>query len=284
MTADDRLRSETARALLDQVRAVLPSTVVGLDFDGTLAPIVDDPDAAYIHPDAAQALLALAGRVRALAIITGRPAEQAVELGGLDDLGARFAERGLELLVFGQYGNQTWSSSAPRVRSAPAPAGLDDFRAELPGLLTELGAAEAFVEEKGIAVGIHTRRLPDPDRTLELLTVPVGELAARHGLSVEPGRQVLEVRGEGMHKGLVVRELVARFDAKGFVYAGDDLGDIEAFDALDEVGGDGLVTLRVFSAHPGEDSPLGRRADLEVDGPDGVLTLLTTLAEPSPSR
>ncbi len=77
---EDRYAALVARAA---------DVVVGLDFDGTLAPIVDDPESAHIHPDAPEVLTALASAVRAVAVITGRPARQALALGGLDEVGQR---------------------------------------------------------------------------------------------------------------------------------------------------------------------------------------------------
>ena len=62
-------------------------TVVGLDFDGTLAPIVEDPSEAHIHPDAGEVLVDLADQVLAVAVVTGRPARQALDLGGLEEVG-----------------------------------------------------------------------------------------------------------------------------------------------------------------------------------------------------
>ncbi len=57
------------------------STIVGLDFDGTLSPIVEDPSEALIDPDAHDVLVSLSAQVRAIAVITGRPARQALALG-----------------------------------------------------------------------------------------------------------------------------------------------------------------------------------------------------------
>ena len=67
--------------------------MVGLDFDGTLAPIVDDPEKARIHPDAGAVLVDLATQVLAIAVITGRPARQALDLGGLEEVGDDIAAR-----------------------------------------------------------------------------------------------------------------------------------------------------------------------------------------------
>src|SRR4051812_9206821 len=78
--------------------------LVALDFDGTLAPIVEDPESAVIHPDAPKVLVDLAGQVRAVAVLTGRPARQVLALGGLDAVGDAIGEAGRELVILGQYG------------------------------------------------------------------------------------------------------------------------------------------------------------------------------------
>ncbi|MGZ4449200.1 MAG: trehalose-phosphatase, partial [Nocardioides sp.] len=213
------------------VRAA-PSTVVGLDFDGTLSPIVDDPAAAHIHPDAAEVLVDLARQVSAVAVITGRPARQALALGGLEEVGNAVADAGKELYLFGQYGNERWSSTRRRVVSPRPPHGLATFLRDLPRVLRASDAADAFLEDKGLAVAVHTRRLPDPDAAFARLLPPLRELAASHDLVVEPGRNVVEVRSPGMHKGLAVEALAEELEAGGFLFAGDDLGDLEAFEAV----------------------------------------------------
>lgn len=250
--------------------------VVGLDFDGTLSPIVDDPERAHIHPDARDVLVELAREVRAIAVITGRPARQVLDLGGLEEVGTAIAESGSELHVFGQYGNERWSSTRRRIVSPRPPRGLATFERELPRVLRTHDAASAYVEDKGLAVAVHTRRLPDPEAAFDALLPPLRDLAARHELAVEPGRNVIEVRSPGMHKGLAVRTLVEELTARAFLFAGDDLGDLEAFEALDELASEGLATLRVCSAS-GEQSALVPLSDVVVTGPEGVLELLARL-------
>ena len=262
--------SEAKYAALVQAAA---TSVIGLDFDGTLAPIVEDPEAAVIHPGACELLLDLAAEVAAVAVITGRPAQQALDLGGFEKLGHAMEAGGRHLYVVGQYGNERWSSSDPRIDSAAPPPGLAGFEEDLPDLLSRLGAAEAFIERKGLAVAIHTRRLDDPQEAFERVLPELRDLAARHDLTVEPGKEVVEVRGAGTHKGHAIRDLVADTEATGFLFAGDDLGDIEAFEALDDLTGRGLATLRV-SSDASLTSPLRSLVDIVVDGPDGVLALL----------
>jgi trehalose 6-phosphate phosphatase len=250
--------------------------VVGLDFDGTLAPIVDDPEAAHIHPDAPQVLVDLAAQVRAVAVITGRPARQALALGGLEEVGDAIGDSGRELFVLGQYGNERWSSTNRRVISPKPPRGLATFMGEIPRLLRQADATDAWVEEKGLAVAVHTRRLADPEGAFERLIGPVTEAAGSHDLDVEPGRWVVEVRAPGMHKGAAVRHLSEELDAKAFAFCGDDLGDVEAFKAVEELRVKGLPGLLVCSASD-EQNALADLADVVVDGPDGVLDLLREL-------
>ena len=267
----------------DAVVGVAARTVVGLDFDGTLAPIVDDPAKAHIHPDAAAALVDLASEVAAIAVITGRPARQALDLGGLEEVGDALQAAGKELFVFGQYGNERWSSGRRRILGARPPRGLATFERDLPRTLRQAGADAAFVEDKGLAVAVHTRRLPDPEAAFERLLPPMRELAHRHGLVLEPGRAVIEVRSAGSHKGLVVDRLAAVLDAQGFVFAGDDLGDVEAFEAVEELGKQGIAPLRVCSASD-EQSALVELSDVVVRGPEGVIELLGRLASDARAR
>lgn len=251
------------------------SLVVGLDFDGTLAPIVDDPEIARIHPDAPGVLIELAGQVRAIAVITGRPARQVLALGGLDEVGDAIGAKHRELFVLGQYGNERWSSANRRVISPRPPRGLAVFLRELPRTISRTGF-DPWVEEKGLAVAVHTRRLADPQAAYDVLLPALSELAASNGLRVEPGRYVVEVRAAGMDKGRAVHQLVDELDAGAFLFAGDDLGDVEAFEAVADLRAQGHPTLLACSGSK-EESALVDLADLVVPGPAGVLDLLRQL-------
>ena len=250
--------------------------VVGLDFDGTLAPIVDNPEYAHIHPEAGDVLVDLAAQVRAVAVITGRPARQALDLGGLEEVGNAIGESGRELFVLGQYGNERWTSTDRLVISPKPPRGLATFMGEIPRLLRRADAAGAWVEEKGRAVAVHTRRLDDPEGAFERLLPLLSEAARSHDLDVEPGRWVVEVRAHGMHKGAAVRRLTNEVGAKAIVFCGDDLGDIEAFKAVEELRGEGLPCLLVWAEHD-DHNALADLADVVVDGPEGTLDLLREL-------
>jgi trehalose 6-phosphate phosphatase len=250
---------------------------VGLDFDGTLSPIVDDPREAHIDPAAPAVLIALAHQCRALAVITGRPARQVLALGGLDEVGDAIGEAGRELFIFGQYGNERWSSQSRRVITPPPPPGLASFLRDLPRLIRRTGL-EPWVEEKGLAIAVHTRKLDDPAAAYDALLPLLTESARGHDLHVEPGRFVIEVRAAGMDKGVALDRLVDEVGAKAVVFAGDDLGDLEAFEAGEALRRRGFPVLLVCSASA-EQSRLAELADVITDGPPGVLEFLRRLCD-----
>ena len=272
----DPLPTPATPAGRDGLAAILADpgkTVVGLDFDGTLAPIVADPEQARAHPEAVPALAALAPKVASVAVVTGRPAGVAVRHGGFAGVA------GLEhLIVLGHYGAERWDAVSGEV-SAPAPhPGVAAVRAELPGVLDREGAWQGtWIEEKGRAVAVHTRRAADPQAAFEALRAPLTDLATRHGLIVEPGRLVLELRPPGMDKGVALLEHVRETGASAVLYAGDDLGDLPAFSAVDRLRADGVPGLLVCSGSD-EVAQLRERADVVVDGPAGVVRLLRGLA------
>ena len=270
-------RTAEGRQRYDALVADAAKTVVGLDFDGVLSPIVDDPTQASIHPDGPEVLVELADQVRGIAVITGRPARQAIALGSLDEVGVTIAERGHELFLLGQYGNERWSSGTRRVVSPRPPRGLGSFMSELPQMLRRHDAADAFVEEKGLAVAVHTRRLPDPRAAYDRLLPVLTDAASRFGLGVEPGRLVIEVRAPGMHKGQALRTIHDELGAHGVIFAGDDLGDIEAFRAVGELRDGGAPALLICSGSE-EQKALVDLSDIVVDGPAGVLALLRQFA------
>lgn len=241
-------------------------SLIALDFDGTLSPIVPDPENSRIAAGGLDALRALASAVGQIAIITGRPAGSVVELGGLDGVP--------RLLVEGQYGAEHWYEGTLEVPEAPA--GLDAVRAELPALLAGADPG-VHVEDKRLALGVHTRRATDPDGALAALADPVRDLARAHGLTVSPGRYVLEIRGRGEDKGQTLARLAADVDPVAVLYAGDDVGDLAGFDMVEAMRRDGTAGLTVCSGSS-EAPEVAARADLVVDGPSGVVALLVALA------
>jgi trehalose 6-phosphate phosphatase len=246
--------------------------LIALDFDGTLAPIVSEPSAARPHPDVLPALERLATGIGTLAIITGRPAPVAVELGGFASIPG--------LIVIGHHGFDRWEGG--QLTAPPPPPEVVTARTRLPGALAAAGAPEGtWVEDKGHALVVHVRRTADPQAALARLTGPMAELAAGTGLDSKPGRLVIELRPTGVDKGTALAELIAERDPAAVLFAGDDLGDLPAFAAVRAARAAGRYGVTVASAS-GEVTALAEEADLVVDGPDGVSALLGSLADALP--
>jgi trehalose 6-phosphate phosphatase len=259
VTAGDPLADHAAR-----LAAHADEVAVCLDFDGTIAPIVEDPQAARPLPGVVELLGPLADRHAAVALISGRPATYLAShaaAAGVRYLGLY----GLEEIVEGRV------QVDPRLEAA-RPA-VEAARKDLAGD-PAVTASGAFIEDKRYAVAVHTRRVADPDRWAEPIGKAAARIAARHGLEVVPGRMVWELRPRvRSDKGDAVRRVVAESGARALVVAGDDLGDLPAFAAAAELGGG----LRVVARSAEAPAALLDAADLAVDGPEGVRELLEHL-------
>jgi trehalose 6-phosphate phosphatase len=261
--------TEAGRLGLAALLAEPSRALIALDFDGTLAPIVPDPDEARAHPGVRPVLARLSAAGVRIAVITGRPAQVAVDYGGLGDVTG--------LVVLGHYGLERWSDGEV---SAPAEdEGVAVVRDRLPELLRRLGAADGTaIEDKGRSLAVHVRRATDPVAAMAVVEPALRVLAAETGLVVEPGRMVLELRPAGADKGAALRSFVDELQPSSAMFVGDDLGDLAAFDCLDQLRADGLPGLLVCSGST-EVTQLADRADLVVDGPPGVVALLESLAD-----
>ena len=236
-----------------------------LDFDGTLAPIVDDPAAAAPLPGVPALLERLAGRFAAVALVSGRPARW---------LADRVAAAGVHYL--GLYGMEEIHRGELSV-APEAEAVRPSVRAALAELAADpvVAASGAHLEDKGISIGVHLRRVADPARWSGPVEAAARAAAERHGLDLQPGRLVVELRpAAALDKGTAVRKVAGDARAELVVAAGDDRGDLAAFRAVEELAAAGLDGLRVAVRSAEAPAELLERADLVVDGPEGLRELL----------
>ncbi|MCK9874431.1 trehalose-phosphatase [Frankia sp. Ag45/Mut15] len=247
--------------------------LVALDYDGTLSPIVARPADAVPAAGAVEALLAISRLVGTVAIITGRPVAAVLELTRLEKL----ADLG-DFVILGQYGLQRWDSQRREITSPDPLPGVAAVRAALPGVLRDAPPG-TVVEDKHHALVVHVRRAADPDAALAALSPALTTLATENGLEAAPGKRVLELRPPGHDKGGALRELVATRGARSVLVAGDDLGDLPAFDAVEELRATGVPGIAVCSDSPEVPNAVRERADLVVGGPAGMVSLLEVLIE-----
>ncbi len=245
--------------ITDLLRAALPSGLVALDFDGTLAPISPRPGDARPLAGVHQLLRAVRATGATVAVITGRSVASLLRVSGFGGVPG--------IVIYGTHGAERWQAGT--LRTAAAPPGLDELRLSLPGLLASAGP-DLWLEDKKLSLVIHARLTADPDRVLEMLRAPVEAAATAAGLGVRPGKEVLEICIPGIDKGTAIRELMNDDTAAAF-YAGDDLGDLPAIRevrAWARRSGRPALTVGVGSG------PAGRQADVTVPDPQGVLSLL----------
>jgi trehalose 6-phosphate phosphatase len=260
---------EAGRAGWDAIVAEPGRAMIALDYDGVLAPIVDDPTQAVPEPGAVETLCRLAASVGTLAIVTGRPAEVAVQLGGLDSVPG--------LVVEGQYGAERWADG--QLTTPHDPPEVVAAAAGLPAALAAAGADPAvWVEDKRLALVVHTRRTRDPDGELARLEPALARFAVAYQLEPHPGKMVLELRPPGHDKGGVLRRLATERQPAAVLFAGDDVGDLPGFEAVAELRAGGTPGLSVASASA-EAAAVAEAADVAVDGPAGVVALLSRLAD-----
>jgi len=253
---------------LRRLSGLLDRTLVALDFDGVLSPIVPDPASAVALPGTAEVLTAVAARVARVAVVTGRPAADAVRLGSLDGIPG--------LVVLGHYGLQRWEAGT--LSTPDSDDGVEVARRRAAGLAADRPGVT--VEDKQHSVALHTRSAPDPAAALAELRPHADAVAAETGLQVTPGRFVLELRPVGVDKGVAIRSLVAETGAAAVLYAGDDLGDLPAVAAVRDLSSSGAIGAGLVVCSDAEEASADLRAaaDVVVPGPPGVQALLRELA------
>jgi len=217
-----------------------------LDYDGTLAPIVDDPDAAVPHPDVPDLLRTLDDRFPVW-IVTGR------------DLRALSSFLDQPLKAIGLHGAQEGVVGGEMQLLMPdeAAQALRRLRASVPSV------KGLNIEDKDQAFAVHYREVDDEEEARERLSAWLDAMPEM--LDAIWGKKVVELRPDGLTKGSAVRRIADEHPDCTPVYLGDDTTDEDAFAALQDMGRD-AITVRI-----GEEKT---RADHRLAGPDAVVDYL----------
>ena len=212
---------------------------VMLDLDGTLAPIVSRPEDVEVLPGVGTSAR-LVGRC-VVALVSGRASEDVRRV--VDVPGVRIDR-----------------DARARRRAAPREGHASRDRMRRRDGRRVGGGEEA-------AVAVHFRALPDADAAAEATTRGVGRVAAAHGLELVPGKAILELMPIGApRKGDAVQALVHGEDLQAVLFAGDDVGDLDAFAALRRLRAAGRWTCAVAASGPDPSPAVVDAADLVVEG------------------
>jgi trehalose 6-phosphate phosphatase len=237
--------------------------LVALDFDGTLAPEVDDPDAARALPEARAAVLALLELPGTrVAVVSGRSLHSLERVADLPDTALLVGSHGIEI----------------RLDKAGDPVGLDTTELRqvdaLGNVLGEVADSydQVWLEAKPAGFALHTRLATEQNSRVAHLEALNDVRALNHeaelgDVTVRRGKNVLEFSVRSTTKGDAIEHLREYTDASAVFYAGDDVTDEDAFAAL---GPDD------FGLKSGSGDTV---ADHRVAGPIQVAQVLALLAE-----
>jgi len=200
-----------------------------LDFDGTLVEFADDPTGVRVNAALRRAVESAATRLSgALALISGRPIEQ---------IDRCFAPA--RLPVAGLHGLERRASDGTRFKAKPAPA----LRAAATRLRTTLKRQRGmFLEDKGATLAIHFRAAPQQRQAArELAEATLARLGA--GFRLLPGAEVIELVPSAAGKDAAVRAFMRESPYAGRrpLFVGDDVTDIQGFEAARDLGGCGIA-------------------------------------------
>jgi trehalose 6-phosphate phosphatase len=246
--------------LLDEPAA----SAVMVDFDGTLAPIVADPASARAVPGAARTLGALSESFGSVAVVSGRPGEF---------LQRRLRSAGPLVRLYGLYGMEEVVGNEIRIDPRVAPW--------LPIVAAAREAAERSVpigvglEDKIVSLTIHWRGAPG---AAGWATGFAESQCDRVGLRHRFGRMSVELLPPiDIDKGSVVAATAKSMRAA--CYFGDDVGDLDAFRALERLRRSGTATVRVAVGDAESPPEVLAAADMIVEGPSEACRILRELAE-----
>jgi trehalose 6-phosphate phosphatase len=182
--------------------------LLAFDFDGTLSPIVRDPDAATMRPRTRRLMEQLAERYPCV-VISGR-ARPDVQ-GKVDGLRLR--------AVIGNHGMETTRPTAAVLRRTAA------WHAQLAAALP--GIPGLVIEDKGSSLAVHYRRAKSPTTVRRKVRAAVELL---RGVRIVDGKMVVNVMPtDAAHKGTALLGLCKRLRCPAAIYLGDDDNDEDAF-------------------------------------------------------
>jgi trehalose 6-phosphate phosphatase len=247
-----------------------PATaLLTLDYDGTLSPIATRPEDAVPAPGALAALTACTKVFGTVAIVTGRPAAVVVSLAGAAAVD--------NLVILGHYGEERWTAAGGLV-APPEHPGLPAARRLLAERLQPLYDRGVRVEEKGLSLAVHTRASDDPEGLLARARDVVLAVAGETRLDVNHGRFLVELRAPGAaDKKTAIRSLVAERSPKSVLFAGDDLVDLPAYEAVAEFRAAGGLGVGVFVDNP-EAASVRAMADVVLPDTAACVRFLADLA------
>lgn len=222
--------------------------LIALDFDGTLAPEVDDPEQARAIPEAREAVLRLLKMPNTrVALISGRALRSLATVSDLPDNALLVGSHGIEIRL-----------DTPDIHLTLDTAELEqvDVLSEVLGEVAD-SIDQVWLEPKPAGFALHTRLATEANSRMAHLVALSEANAEVEDLTVRSGKNVLEFSVRSTTKGEALEHLRGYTRADAVFFAGDDVTDEDAFAALgaDDLGlksGDGPTLANYRVAGPKE--------------------------------
>ena len=207
---------------VDRIADAVSAPLVVLDFDGVLAPFVDDPAESRATPAARVAVSAVLDAGMPVAIVSGRALASLAQVCDLDPRVLLIGGHGAEWAPHPSITRPARMASADPCRHARVRALLETVAARHPG---------TWVEVKPGAVALHVRTATGPVAEIALAAA-YGLLRAEPGVHLLPGKNVAEGVLTQADKGTAVRALRGLLAVDRVLFVGDDVTDEAAFAVL----------------------------------------------------
>ncbi|MCK9152304.1 trehalose-phosphatase [Methanobacterium alcaliphilum] len=198
------------------------STAIITDIDGTISEITNNPKKALITPSMRNKLIKLKERFNLLAVISGRSLKDARSMVGIEDI-LYVGNHGLEYFSDGEY------FVAPDVENY-----LSSINKTASKINKDLCAIEGLLfEDKGICYSIHYRKCDGSEIIRNKILDSIEKVPESKKLQINEGRKIVELKPPvGYDKGVIIHEIVDKYNLKKIIYLGDDITDLDAFKEL----------------------------------------------------
>lgn len=258
---------------MDAALAGLRGKAVGLvlDFDGTLSELVDAPQDAVVHPDAAAALMMLTSELSLTAVMSGRPAADVQERVGVEGVA-----------YIGNHGADRIIGRVASVATDVAGDESGDIRRAMAAIRAAVDEPGMVWEDKGFSATAHYRMVAGEADVLARLESTVARvLAGSRTLEALWGNKILEIRRTGgVNKGVALDALIRDWDLTGVIFLGDDTTDADALRMLRLIRAEGAIAgIGVAVMQQGTPAAVTDSADYRLDGVGEVAEFLQRLAD-----
>lgn len=209
-----------------------PSTAIVTDIDGTISEIAPTPDEAIVTSSMKEELFKLKEKFKMLAVISGRSAQNARQMVGVEGL-LYVGNHGMEYL---KDGSLDINPEVTKYLSKIKKVGKKLKKGELSSV------NGLIFEDKGICYSIHYRQTKPSENARKKILNKIYDDPECQKLEISEGRQLVELKPPiSCDKGTILQNIIEEYELGRIIYLGDDITDVDAFRKLKEMETQGKI-------------------------------------------